>query len=127
MIDLDRQQRSWFKSTLSSGSCACVEVRFKEGSVAVRDSKYLRNPDNDPATQPMITIAVDEWMSFLSEVAGEACVSHNRCLRLETASDGSVLLQSISYGTTLGFTADEWSAFVGGVQAGEFTPALSGV
>ncbi len=52
----------WFKSTYSSGgSNACVEVRFTEASVGVRDSK---NPDG-----PRFSFTSRAWASFRTRLA----------------------------------------------------------
>jgi hypothetical protein len=59
----------WRKSSHSQGSEHCVEVRFTDDSVYVRDSKYLRDPANDPAAQPIIAVPADEWDSFLQLAA----------------------------------------------------------
>ncbi|MBW4715551.1 DUF397 domain-containing protein [Saccharothrix obliqua] len=51
----------WFKSSRSSGgSNACVEVRFADDVVRVRDSK---NPDG-----PAFSFRADAWAAFLSRV-----------------------------------------------------------
>lgn len=51
----------WFKSTYSSGgSNGCVEVRFREASVGVRDSK---NADG-----PRLAFAARGWKAFLAQV-----------------------------------------------------------
>lgn len=51
----------WFKSTYSSGgSNTCVEVRFTEATVGVRDSK---NPDG-----PRFTFTARGWKAFLDRL-----------------------------------------------------------
>jgi hypothetical protein len=48
----------WFKSTYSSGgSNGCVEVRFREGAVGVRDSKN--------AGGPALNVRKRAWRAFL--------------------------------------------------------------
>lgn len=48
----------WFKSTYSSGgSNGCVEVRFREATVGVRDSK---NADG-----PALNVRKGAWRAFL--------------------------------------------------------------
>ena len=43
----------WRTSTFSGNNGgACVEVKFAGAMVLMRDSKYLRNPANDPASWP---------------------------------------------------------------------------
>jgi hypothetical protein len=61
---------AWYKSSYSQGSNHCVEVRFTDDTVYVRDSKYLRDPANDPSTQPIIAIPADQWDSFLQLATG---------------------------------------------------------
>jgi hypothetical protein len=54
-------RRGWFKSSRSNGQGDdCVEVRFGDGRVDVRDSK---NPD-----LPYISISVSLWTEFLTYV-----------------------------------------------------------
>jgi hypothetical protein len=54
----------WFKSSFSNGNATCVEVRFDDDHVAVRDSK-------DPAG-PILTFPRGEWTAFLhGAAAGE--------------------------------------------------------
>ncbi|GAA2971378.1 DUF397 domain-containing protein [Actinokineospora diospyrosa] len=48
----------WFKSSFSgAANDNCVEVRFTEGPVAVRDSK-----------NPSATLAIPTWRQFLSSL-----------------------------------------------------------
>jgi len=51
----------WFKSSASNPD-TCVEVRFVENAVQVRDSK---NPDG-----PILTFTNREWAAFLAGVRG---------------------------------------------------------
>jgi hypothetical protein len=54
----------WFKSSFSNGNATCVEVRFGDDHVSVRDSK-------DPAG-PILTFTSREWTAFLrGAAAGE--------------------------------------------------------
>lgn len=51
----------WFKSSRSSGgSNACVEVRFTEAVVGVRDSKNLHGPT--------FSFTARGWKAFLSQL-----------------------------------------------------------
>jgi hypothetical protein len=51
----------WFKSTYSSGgSNACVEVRFREAAVGVRDSKNV--------TGPQLEVRAGAWRAFLGRI-----------------------------------------------------------
>lgn len=59
--------RDWFKSSRSANNAACVEVRFTDGAVGVRDSKDRSGP----------TLAFDgnAWTSFLSTVKARSAPS----------------------------------------------------
>lgn len=54
---------TWFKSSYSNAAGACVEIKFDEGAVLVRDSKDKRTD------QPVLSIAAAQWRSFLSSFA----------------------------------------------------------
>jgi hypothetical protein len=56
-------QNGWFKSSYSNAAGACVEIKFGDGTILVRDSKDKRTG------QPMLSIAAAEWRSFLTAVA----------------------------------------------------------
>jgi hypothetical protein len=58
----------WFKSSYSSDSQACVEIRFDCGVVLVRDSKYQGPPDD----QPILAVGHAEWSAFLTAVRAVA-------------------------------------------------------
>lgn len=107
----------WFKSSFSNGSGTCVEVRFHDDLVSVRDSKD-RRPD-----QPTITITANEWRRFLDS------------LDTDTPGDGPLtaaitptgtLLRAPDQGVTLRFTPAEWRAYLLGVRHHEFDPPLVG-
>lgn len=53
----------WFKSSYSNAAGACVEIKFGDRAVLVRDSKDKR------AGQPTLSVTATEWRSFLSNVA----------------------------------------------------------
>ncbi|HEX5401323.1 MAG TPA: DUF397 domain-containing protein [Pseudonocardiaceae bacterium] len=52
----------WFKSSYSSGSASCVEVKFADGATLVRDSK------DRTIGQPTIGIRASAWNSFMNAV-----------------------------------------------------------
>ncbi|MQY20073.1 DUF397 domain-containing protein [Nocardia macrotermitis] len=56
---------TWRKSSYSTGSDHCVEVKFADDTVYIRDSKYLRNPANTPANQPILAVPAADWDNFL--------------------------------------------------------------
>ncbi|MFB9433069.1 DUF397 domain-containing protein [Streptoalloteichus tenebrarius] len=113
----------WFKSSFSSSSTQCVEVKFDHGVVRVRDSKYRRNPAHNPSQEPMITVSTGEWNAFLYGLTHPPASSVVSSLLVETSEDGSVLLRCARGKTTLCFTEGEWTMFLAGVCAGEFFPA----
>ena len=94
-----------------------MEVNFNGGRVLIRDSKYRRDPANDPVLEPTISTTDVEWMSFLDQVmdSSVACSA----LNVEQMIDGGYALRSVD-GITLVYTKAEWEAFVAGVGAGEF-------
>jgi len=52
----------WFTSSYSSGAATCVEVRFDDGDVLVRDSKDRRGG------QPTIGVPGPQWTAFVERV-----------------------------------------------------------
>jgi putative sterol carrier protein len=62
--DKDPTDARWFKSSYSNGSGACVEVAFRGGTVAIRDSK---NPAG-----AVLTFTPDGWDAFVEGVRGGA-------------------------------------------------------
>jgi hypothetical protein len=115
----------WTKSTFSAASNCCVEVKQHGDEVFVRDSKYRRSVGNDPSAEPVIAFSLPQWEAFLHDVMNseEAGASAYPVTR---RSGGSVDITAADTQITLTFTADEWSAFVRGVQLGEFdVPVLA--
>ncbi|MBU3062846.1 DUF397 domain-containing protein [Nocardia sp. NEAU-G5] len=111
----------WFKSSFSRDAASCVEVRFTPGTALIRDSKYLRNPANPPAAQPIIAIPVASWNAFLSLATGHPTTAPG-LPALTVHPDGGATLRSPD-GTTLTYTPAEWTAYVSGIHAGEFAAA----
>ncbi len=50
----------WFKSSYSSDAAACVEVKFDDHRVLVRDSKY----DGASGAQPILAFEATAWSAF---------------------------------------------------------------
>ncbi|MFV2010613.1 DUF397 domain-containing protein [Micromonospora sp. LOL_027] len=50
--------RDWFKSSRSSSNASCVEVRFADGQVDVRDTK--------DRTGPTLAFDATTWTSFVT-------------------------------------------------------------
>ncbi|MBF6137764.1 DUF397 domain-containing protein [Nocardia otitidiscaviarum] len=108
----------WFKATRSSSSSSCVEVAFTDEAALIRDSKYLRDTNNDPAQQPILRVSADRWAAFLKAVENRAIAGTDGLPVLTYEADGGA---SISDGvTTLVYNPLEWEAFLDGVLAGEF-------
>ncbi len=112
---------SWFKSSFSRDAASCVEVRFNGKVVDIRDSKYLRNPANPPAAQPIITIPAESWPTFLARALGHDVTAPN-LPTLTTHPNGGATLTSPD-GTALTYTSAEWTAYTSGIHAGEFAAA----
>ncbi|WP_174372210.1 DUF397 domain-containing protein [Nocardia araoensis] len=55
---------SWFKSSYSSDSQACVEVCFDGGRVLVRDSKF----PGASAASPTLAFTPTQWMAFTTAI-----------------------------------------------------------
>ncbi|MBF6333346.1 DUF397 domain-containing protein [Nocardia transvalensis] len=121
----------WTKSTFSGNNGgACVEVKFAGVMVSMRDSKYLRNPANDPDAQPIIEVPADCWNRILdlslSKTSGEIILNEaasgqpKDVLTVELQADGGAQVGSSGQGVALIFTPDEWDAFAKGVADGQF-------
>ncbi|MQY21583.1 DUF397 domain-containing protein [Nocardia macrotermitis] len=116
-----RTNRSdWFKSSFSKDATSCVEVRFDGGAVLIRDSKYLRDPANDPARQPVISVHINMWSQFLSNVVETEPNPANSVPSIGRTTDGGAIVRD-AHGTALVYTAAEWDAFTAGLRAGEFS------
>ena len=72
-----------------------MKVNFNGGRVLIRDSKYLRDPANDPALEPTISTTAVEWMSFLDQVMDPSIA----CSALSVVSE----LLPVSVLTTVSF------------------------
>lgn len=110
----------WFKSSFSKESTSCVEVKFSGDTVLIRDSKYLRDPANDPADQPVIAVRSGDWAAFLESVTGQISELQPGLPHIEPTPH-AVLLHTSS--TSLAFTHAEWMAFTEGILGGEFAAA----
>ncbi|WP_028478545.1 DUF397 domain-containing protein [Nocardia sp. CNY236] len=118
MSSTNTPRRGWFKSSFSASSNNCVEVAFDGNMVLVRDDKY----DGPADLQPTIAVPTPAWTTFLeltlgSEIQGDSLAVPS----ISMDSHGAVVRDAV--GTTLKFTPAEWTAFIAGVRAGEFTPA----
>ncbi|MGQ4599985.1 DUF397 domain-containing protein [Nocardia sp. R6R-6] len=113
-------RHGWRKSSYSNnGGASCVEINFAGETILLRDSKYLRDPSNDPAAQPIIAIEVHSWPVFLAAAAGSGSDSAGGIPSIERTQDGGAVVRAAD-GATLVYTSAEWDAFVAGIRAGEF-------
>ncbi|WP_433664669.1 DUF397 domain-containing protein [Nocardia sp. CA-128927] len=111
---------TWRTSSYSgTNGGECVEIAFDGDTVLVRDSKYLRDPSNDPAAQPMIVINADRWREFLQAAMGAETEAPNGLPTIDRLASGAVSLRADD-GSTLSYTAAEWVAFTAGIRDGEF-------
>ena len=117
------EQRTWIKSSKSSGNGCCVEVSFAAtaagNDVLIRDSKFPRR-DPDAGPEPIIAIDRASWLEFLDVIP----LGQDRTPSLEALRqpDRGVTLRSTADDVELHFTAPEWAAFIGGVTEGELRP-----
>ncbi|MGQ4619748.1 DUF397 domain-containing protein [Nocardia sp. R7R-8] len=109
---------TWRKARRSNGGGgSCVEVKANGTTILIRDSKYLRDPSNDPEAQPIIPVTVAQWRQFLDVVTGRSEAPSEPAITVHT--DGSATLQSAD-GITLDYTPTEWLYFSEAVTEGEF-------
>ncbi|MGI9001603.1 MAG: DUF397 domain-containing protein [Pseudonocardia sp.] len=106
----------WFKSSASNGAGTCVEVRFHDDLVSIRDSKYRRDPAHDPHREPILTVTAEQWIAFLNDLTAPAT---DGPLIFES-TPGGLLLHATNQNTTLHFTHAEWQSFLTGVHTREF-------
>ncbi|MFG1793972.1 DUF397 domain-containing protein [Nocardia sp. NPDC049149] len=111
---------AWRTSSYSgTNGGECVEIAFDGDTVLIRDSKYLRDPSNDPAAQPVISIPAQEWNAFKDAAAGTEADDARGLPLIERLSSGEVRIQTDG-GIALTYTAAEWVAFTAGICDGEF-------
>ncbi|MET7769079.1 DUF397 domain-containing protein [Nocardia sp. NPDC005366] len=118
-------RHGWRKSTFSNnGGASCVEVNFIGNQALVRDSKYLRNPANNPNHQPVLSMRAEMWATFCDSSANPTTQSEIAGVpRITVREDGWVRVTDSA--VELVFTPDEWTAFIQGVLAGEFERAAA--
>lgn len=110
---------TWRKARRSGGGNggSCVEVKVTETAILIRDSKYLRDPGNEPDAQPIIAVTVAQWRHFLDTVAGRSTAPSEPAIIVHR--DGSATLKSTD-GITLDYTPTEWLYFTDAAAEGEF-------
>ena len=118
-----KSKDTWFKSSFSNGSGACVQVLIADSVVTVRDSKYRLEPSNDPNDEPIISIDIDTGLTFLDEFTGVTTARNTSVLSLHPGLNGNKILRSAD-GVALTFTPLELTTFFLGVRAREFDVRL---
>ncbi|WP_227999069.1 DUF397 domain-containing protein [Nocardia australiensis] len=113
----------WKKAARSGQNGNCVEVKADGTAILIRDSKYLRDSNNNPELQPIIAITTTQWHTFLDVVAGRS--SDTVEPRVTVHLDGSATLTGAN-GIALDYTPAEWEAFSLGVIDGEFDDLAEG-
>ncbi|WP_040840302.1 DUF397 domain-containing protein [Nocardia brevicatena] len=118
------QDRLHWRTSSYSGTNGgqCVQVAFGSQTVFIRDSKYLRDPANDPAAQPIIAIDINLWPRFLDHVkAGSSHSLGDELPDIEQRADGCIVLRGPdTEASAMVFTPTEWAAFIAGAHAQEF-------
>ncbi|MBF6137230.1 DUF397 domain-containing protein [Nocardia puris] len=109
---------TWRTSSYSGNTGGnCVEVASDGIRVYIRDSKYRRDPANDPVSEPIIAVTPAQWKHLVTvAVTGSSAVTEPA---IEIGDTGWVELRTNS-GVMLRFTRQEWVAFVAGARDGEF-------
>lgn len=113
---------AFFKSSFSNDGPNCVEVKFDNGRVLIRDSKQNAAYVNAPDEQPAIVSPAAQWAAVLDftlaaesgQIGSLAIVLHN---------DGGADLRGMTQdgnAVTLTYTPNEFDAFTKGVANGEF-------
>ena len=114
-------QRTWIKSTKSSGSGCCVEVSLAPDEVLIRDSKFPRcDPDAGP--EPIIAIDRSSWLQFLDGIPGRG--EPTPSLEALPQPDRGMTLRSLADGVELNFTAPEWARLRGRCRRGRAALSL---
>jgi hypothetical protein len=110
MSDLNWNKLPWRKSSFSSDSANCVEVKNDDGVIYMRDSKL-----GDKS--PLLRFAVSSWWRFIDPI-----VYMKDPRQVTRWTDGTVVVATSDRSPQQRYTADEWKAFEYGVRAGEFDP-----
>ncbi|KIA61117.1 DUF397 domain-containing protein [Nocardia vulneris] len=108
----------WRTSSYSGNTGGnCVEVASDGAHVFIRDSKYRREPSNDPSAEPVITLTPDQWDNFVKVALNRSKGPTEPAIEIDPAAH--VELRAAG-GPTLRFTPQEWEAFTAGATGGEF-------
>ncbi|ATL70257.1 DUF397 domain-containing protein [Nocardia terpenica] len=112
-VSVRTDRPGWFKSTYSKDATSCVEVRFAEDLVLVRDSKYTGPADK----QPIVSLSAAQWPVVLDLALSGKSGTVDTITVTVLADDGATIAGTDA---TLTYNADEWDAFVKGVADGQF-------
>lgn len=96
----------------SCGNGDCVEVARDGDQVLVRDSKLGDD-------SPVLRYSLSRWVSFLAAIVGGE-LPHSAFEQPDGSVDLARGFASAGDMVRLGFTREEWDAFVEGVEKGEF-------
>jgi hypothetical protein len=94
----------------------CILIGFNQGHVILRDSKQDHLGEN----QPEIRLPDTEFAGFVALLDGRATHPEPVGLTVEHDPNGGVIIRSDHDGVALVFDGDERSAFLAGVDNGEF-------
>lgn len=111
-----RPESGYTKSSFSEGGGNCVEVKFANECVLIRDSKYSGPADE----QPTLSIPVASWPMFLDLVLNAESGSLDSGVAIVVHPDGSATATTVD--VKLDYTPGEWEAFTKGVANGQFSP-----
>lgn len=104
--------RGWFTSSFSNEGNGCVQVRHEGNVVFVGDSKQR-------AAGPVIRLSGPDWDAFILVALGAVPDSEATALPITRGPHDSHILTATD-GTSLRFTAHEWSTFTAGAAVEEF-------
>ena len=101
---------------------SCVEARqFDHDRFGLRDSKQNDlGPD-----QPIVWLSRAGYLALLDEVAGRVPPGSNTEVAVVVLDDGDTIIRCLTSDVELRYDRDETAAWIDGVLADEFGPALA--
>lgn len=111
---------AWRRSSKCSVG-ACVEVRFTDSCVLIRDSKQ----NHLQAQQSHISIDHDTWRIFVAELLDKTPSGSNGVLVARDLPHGWIELCDTTTSVTLTYDLEEWAALIAGLHLGELLPPLA--
>ncbi|KZM74612.1 DUF397 domain-containing protein [Nocardia terpenica] len=109
-----RPDTGYTKSSFSEGGGNCVEVKFANECVLIRDSKYTGPADE----QPTLPIPAASWPLFLDLILSGESGTLDSGVTIVVHPDRRATITAAD--VTLDYTPDEWDAFTKGVADGQF-------